>query len=240
MNAKTHYKNHLSHFYTWMFGDFNEMVERQKKFFQDHHVSPSKTQLAIDLGAGSGFQSIALAELGFKVVSVDFSEELLNELKNKKPEIPVRCQDIRDLSFAKELSPELIVCMGDTLTHLSSKEDVAKLVNDIYSVLTKNGKVIFTYRNLENFNSDLDRFIPVKSDDDRILTCVLEDVHDQMKVTDLLYEKIDGRWNLKKSSYMKIKIAPTWLKSIMEDLGFEISQSRLPSGMEVFIGLKKY
>jgi 2-polyprenyl-3-methyl-5-hydroxy-6-metoxy-1,4-benzoquinol methylase len=48
-------------------------------------VSPSgASKVALDLGAGSGIQLVALRILGFEVYAVDMNEELLNEFKNRK------------------------------------------------------------------------------------------------------------------------------------------------------------
>lgn len=238
MDARTHYKTHLSSFYSWMFGDFDEMVERQKAFFMQHHIQPLSSNVAIDLGCGSGFQSIALNQLGFKVHAVDFSEELMQELKDKNPSIRTYLGDIRDLSFAKTLKPELIVCMGDTLTHLPLLDEVIGLIKECHSILSSNGKVIFTFRDLSKPLGDLDRFIQVKSDDNRILTCFLENDCEAVKVFDLLQEKIDGKWELKKSFYRKIKINSEWLLTEMRKIGFSIELHKLPSGMDVILGSK--
>jgi 2-polyprenyl-3-methyl-5-hydroxy-6-metoxy-1,4-benzoquinol methylase len=238
MDVQTHYKNHLSNFYSWMFGDFDEMVKKQNDFFIQHQIRPLSSKIAIDLGAGTGFQSMALNQLGFNVHAVDFSQELLSELIERNSDIKTYLGDIRDLSFAKNLSPELIVCMGDTLTHLSKTDEVISLIQDCHSILNTNGKVIFTFRNLSKPLSDCDRFIPVKNDENRILTCFLEDEIETVKVFDLLYERIDGKWNFKKSSYRKLKISAEWVKSEMEKIGFDVELSKLPNGMDAIIGLK--
>jgi len=47
------------------------------------------------------------------------------------------------------------------------------------------------------------RFIPVKSDDNKILNCILEYDNDKVKVTDLLHEKTPKGWKQKESSYFK-------------------------------------
>lgn len=222
-----------------MFGDFDQMVKRQKDFFTTNQLRPMSTKVAIDLGAGPGFQSMALDQLGFSVLAVDFSEELLAELIKKNSQIETRTTDLRDLSYASSMAPELIVCMGDTLTHLSDLLEVRALIMNCYSALVLSGKLVFTYRDLSSPLIDTDRFIPVKSDDERILTCFLEDLGETVKVTDLFYQKIEGNWQLKKSSYTKIKITASWLKFEMESLGFNVELSRLSSGMEVVIAQKK-
>ena len=97
---------------------------------------------------GSGFQSVALSQLGFDVRAVDTSDELLEELRQRNAGIKTYCRDIRDLLFAQEFNTELVVCMGDTLTHLESIGEVQSLVNQAHALLQTSGKIIFTFRDL--------------------------------------------------------------------------------------------
>ena len=70
------------------------------------------------------------------------------------------------------------------------------------------------------------RFIPVKSDDTRILTCILEYPNDTyVTVTDLLYEKVDiqsHQWKQSVSSYSKIRISESSVKNILASCGFVV------------------
>jgi SAM-dependent methyltransferase len=241
MTTKQHYENHLSSFYSWMFGDFDEMVGRQKAFFEKFEIHPfSSTKVAIDLGSGSGFQSIALQQLGFDVHAVDFSENLLRELHQRNQSIKTHLGDIRDFAFMESLNPELIVCMGDTLSHLASRDEVSKLIMDSYAILPPGGRLVLIYRDLSGPRNELERFIPVRSDNDRILTCFLEDHGDSVRVFDLFHQKQqDGKsWTLHKSFYDKIKLPLELLVSQLQSVGFRPLLDRLPSGMEIIIGQK--
>lgn len=99
MKVKEHYDNHLADFYSWMIGDFEKGKNAFKDFCINNKIESIETGNAIDLGAGNGIQSIALGELGFKVMSVDFNEKLLSELKLKIGELPIRLieDDIRNI-----------------------------------------------------------------------------------------------------------------------------------------------
>jgi hypothetical protein len=79
----------------------------------------------------------------------------------------------------------------------------------------------------------LARFIPVRADDERILTCFLEDEGDAVRVHDLLYTRdAAGAWHLGKSSYRKLKLAPSWVAERLQ--GYEaIEIGSGPRGMTV-------
>ncbi|MFH1489602.1 MAG: class I SAM-dependent methyltransferase, partial [Pseudomonadota bacterium] len=112
----------------------------------------------MDLGAGSGFQSIPLAELGFKVISIDWNQELLAELEKNAKGLPIVTIQDNLLNF-KQYSPpnvEIIVCMGDTLTHLESTEEVRGLIETVYSALEQEGILILGFRDMTTELTDLD------------------------------------------------------------------------------------
>ena len=79
VSVMEHYENLLSDVYTWLMGGFDSAKEKNAEFFQTRNVRPSSSKVAVDLGAGSGFQSIPLAELGYSVLSVDLSQKLLSD-----------------------------------------------------------------------------------------------------------------------------------------------------------------
>lgn len=219
-------------------GDFEEVVRSQVAFFRRHGIQPVRSRGALDLGSGPGYQSFALMQMGFEVAAVDTSQELLMELEERMPSVKTHCCDIRDLSFARALNPELVVCMGDTLTHLASPNEARSLIAQTYQILQPAGVLVLTFRDLSIPRVGLDRFIPVRSDNHRILTCFIEDVGESVAVTDLLYSRAGHEWNLSKSSYQKIKFTLAEAISTAERTGFTVQSEVLPSGMNVLIGRK--
>src|SRR5277367_645289 len=151
-NVAKHYEQLLAEHYVWMFGlPFEQKVAEQKALLaQVLGTLPATRGAAVDLGCGPGFQSIALAELGYSpVIAVDNSRELLQELEARRRsyEIESREADITRLdSVAPPESASVIVCMGDTLTHLPSKESVQKLFNDVFQKLAPGGVFVLSYR----------------------------------------------------------------------------------------------
>ena len=63
--VKEHYENVLSEVYVWMFDGFDNALKKNTDFFKIYKISPTRSGVAIDLGAGCGFQSIPLAKAGF-------------------------------------------------------------------------------------------------------------------------------------------------------------------------------
>jgi len=79
--VKEHYNNVLSDVYTWMSGGFDNGIKENADFFRTYQINPTRSGAAIDLGAGSGFQSIPLARAGFTVTAIDIDKKLLSEMQ---------------------------------------------------------------------------------------------------------------------------------------------------------------
>ena len=229
--ASEHYERLLSKHYTWMFGtSFDERVKEQKSFLwrtlEPLTNKPDRT-LAVDLGCGPGFQTIALAQLGFSpVIAIDTSAELLDELRSHVTNLPIQIEhsDLRDLpAIVPAGQATVIVCMGDTLTHLPAKGDVSTLFRAVLDALHPGGMFVITYRDLTMELHGTDRFIPVRSDENTIMTCFLEfENAESVVVHDLVYTRHGAAWSLNKSSYRKLRLGIDWLSKELGDAGFTV------------------
>lgn len=240
MTVKEHYDKHLGNFYSWMTGDLETKQKKFQTFLQENGLLPTTTKVAIDLGAGHGVQSIPLAKLGFKVTAVDFNKQLLEELKVNAEGLTIEIlnDDIQKVEQFKGKGPELIICCGDTLTHLDSKNDIKKFLKDISNTLIKGGKILLSFRDYSNELNGDDRFIPVKSDETRILTCILEYGKETVKVTDLLHEKTESGWKQKVSSYNKVRVSTHGIVRLLELNGMKIRFNQSINRLTTIIAIK--
>jgi SAM-dependent methyltransferase len=229
MSVKEHYEHHLGDFYSWMVGDFTSKQQEFGQFLEENDIFPNSTKVAIDLGAGNGIQSVSLAKLGFQVKAVDFNRQLLSELEANRQGLPVEIMedDIRAVKKYAEPKPELIVCWGDTLTHLESLDEIEKLISDCAEVLPDEGKLILAFRDYSVPLTGDARFIPVKADETRILTCCLDYEETKVRVTDLLHYQTENGWVQKVSSYDKVRVSPAEIESINLRNGLKIRSNKI-------------
>jgi len=108
------------------------------------------------------------------------------------------------------------------MAHLDSWEQLKGLVSKIYESLDVAGKLVISYRDYGQELVDTQRFIPVRADDQKILTCVLDYEPDRVKVTDLLHEKTTDGWQQKASSYYKLRLTEDKVGNLIKSSGFEI------------------
>lgn len=235
-----HYESLLADHYSWLFGGIEAKCSENRSFFESIDIKPAANGKAIDLGCGSGFQSIPLAQIGFNVTSIDLSSKLLAELSVNKGDLAVTTinDDLNNFHLHCAEHVELIVCMGDTLTHLETKENVTQLFEEVYNRLEKDGEFILTYRDLSFELKELERFIPVNSDDMRIFTCFLEYGEEKVKVHDLIYVKENNDWSLKKSFYHKLRLPVDWVISELTEKRFLIKHSSCDKGLSTIIATK--
>ena len=226
-DAIRHYDELLARHYSWMVGlPFEEKTAEQKKLLLELGLGSGRRGTAVDLGAGPGYQSAALADLGFsRVIAIDTSATLLQELEAQKGARAIETvrDDLRHMP--RHVAPggaDVIVCMGDVLTHLESLADVSALLADAFRTLAAGGRLALTFRDLSQELSGLDRFIPVQSDADRIMVCVLDYEPDKVVVQDLIHTRDANGWTLHKSSYRKLRVAPKDVAGQLRILGFTI------------------
>ena len=228
-----HYKTHLAPVYLWMAGGFDAAVARGGGEIDAILPNSVSGATAVDLGAGFGMHSIPLARRGCAVLAVDTSALLLEVLRERAAELPVRLAEDDLLSFQGYVDSDvdLILCMGDTLTHLPDQSSVEKLFSAAAQSLLPKGKFIATFRDYTSPLVGIRRFIPVRSDDERILTCFLEYGAGHVDVHDLLHERNGSGWELKVSAYRKLRLSPEWVSASLEAQGFEVRVEPGPAGM---------
>lgn len=243
MDAKEHYAAHLASFYSWMVGDFETTRQAMSAYFQAQGIAPQGSGLALDLGAGTGLQTVALAHAGFHVLAVDFDAHLLTELRARTLNLPVTAFE-QDVQHFEHLltgeAPELIVCMGDTLTHLPTFDALATLLVACQRTSAQGGKLVVSFRPLAQEMHDTQRFIPVRSDANRIHTCVLEYFPTLVRVTDLLHERTaTGKWHQTASSYHKLRLSAADVVALLEQAQWHVLTQETHRGLVYLLAQRK-
>lgn len=240
MSVKEHYDSHLGNFYSWMTGDFQVNQLEFQDFLTSHTIAPCQSGNALDLGAGHGIQSVSLAKRGYSVTAIDFNEQLLEELcfNSRGLRVDVKKADIRLLDQWQDLHPELIVCAGDTLSHLEDKTQVKKLLQDAFNIVSSGGKILLSFRDQSSALSGSQQSFPVKTDENRRLTCQLEFEEEMIRVTDILEEKSGDDWKESRSSYYKVRLRKAEIKSILQNSGFELISDTDFKGMVMLLARK--
>ena len=229
-----HYENDLGPIYTWMVGDVDAALSRGDADLDALRLPSKAGGTAVDLGAGFGMHAIPLARRGFRVVAIDTYDPLLKELLSRKGPLPIRTVNSDLLALRAHVTApiDVIMCMGDTLTHLPNHSSVESLFRDVAASLVPGGLFAATFRDYVSAPLQGDaRFILVRGDEECVLTCFLEYADTTVTVHDLLYQREDGSWRLHASSYPKLRLSPEWVVERLSSLGLSVRRDTAPGGM---------
>lgn len=106
-------------------------------------LPPGKGRKALDIGSGHGRIVSYLIEKGYEVTAVEFSEEFINEIRAKFPEVKVTLGDVRNINFDAKF--DIVTCI-ELVQNLDKK--------DLLNLLVKlAGTTKFLLINISNKNS---------------------------------------------------------------------------------------
>jgi len=239
--VQTHYDQLLGPVYTWMAGGWESALARNRALFDSLGLASWPRGVAVDLGCGSGFQAVPLADAGFNVIALDLCESLLAELRNNTGPRPIRAvrDDLSNFGAHLDREAALIVCMGDTLTHLDTDSAVGALINDAAARLAAGGRLVLGFRDLATHElSGAQRFIPVRNESDYLFTCFLDYRPDYVEVNDLLYRRENGQWHFSTSVYRKLRLTVTQVGALVTDAGLTLEHAVTEREAVQIVGFK--
>jgi SAM-dependent methyltransferase len=239
-SAAAHYETHLGPVYSWMLGDIDAAFARSAAEL-DELPLPAPGRVVLDLGAGIGLHAIPLARRGFAVTAIDSCGALLDELRARSAALPIAAihADLLEFPAWVKEPPAVILCMGDTLTHLPTLSAVESLFAAVAGALAPAGVFATTFRDYATRPLEGDRrFILVRADERRILTCFLEYGEHAVTVHDVLNQLENGQWRQTVSSYPKLRLDPGWVAANLIEHGLTVRRDATASGMVRIVGTR--
>jgi 2-polyprenyl-3-methyl-5-hydroxy-6-metoxy-1,4-benzoquinol methylase len=151
-------EQNVSDFYDTLAPDYDLMTGFEKRFVQERPffrvlVERFGIRSALDAGCGSGFHSLLLADLGVDVTSVDVSRKMLNLVRRHAKEMRLNVRVVEssfhDLCDRMHRTYDAVFCLGNSLAHILSEEELLHTLRTFARVL-KPGGILF----LQNLNYD--------------------------------------------------------------------------------------
>lgn len=153
----------IKSFYNELADDYDSMTRFDARLLKEKPilrevVERYNLRKVLDAGCGTGFHSILLAKLGCIVTAVDVSEKMLIQLQKNSSKHGVSVKTV--LSTFKGLGTNVnpgfdaVFCMGNSLPHLLTIEDVRKALDNFYSILNKSGKLFLQILNYDKILSE--------------------------------------------------------------------------------------
>jgi 2-polyprenyl-3-methyl-5-hydroxy-6-metoxy-1,4-benzoquinol methylase len=228
-----HYKHHLGPIYVWMAGGADAALQSGSAEIDALNLPVTQGDVILDLGAGFGMHAVPLARRGARVTAIDSSVELLRTLAELRGDLPIQAVNDDLLAFQNHITeaPSAILCMGDTITHLPEFGAVEILIERVSAELPPGGMFIISFRDYSEPLIGEQRFIPVRSDENRILTCFLEYEPEAVLVHDIIHERAPGGWQTRVSHYRKLRLSPQHLITSLQSNGFNVRREAGVRGM---------
>ena len=138
---KNHFYTELAKYYDkiYHYVDYNEQVDFFLKLIDK--FADSRNKKILDLACGTGKHANLLHKKGFEVTGIDISDDMIQEARNKYPEIGFEKGDMKTWAGKDKFSA--IVIFFNSILYNNSKIDLLKTLKNCYSQLEENGLLIF-------------------------------------------------------------------------------------------------
>lgn len=110
----------------------------------NHYLKKMNNPKIIDVGAGTGKYSIALAEQGYDVTAVELIKHNLRVLEAKNSNVKAYQGNATNLSRFKDNSFDMVLLFGP-LYHLISEEEKIKSLTEAKRIVKKDGLILISY-----------------------------------------------------------------------------------------------
>lgn len=160
-----------STFYDKLSIDYDTMTGFEKRFVHERPffnmlLERYSIRTALDAGAGTGFHSLLMAELGVEMTAIDVSKKMLERVKEhakvRHLKIDIAQSSFEDLPDRVHRKFDAVLCMGNSLPHLSTKGDVEHSLKNFATVLHSGGILFLQILNYNRILANRERVQSVK------------------------------------------------------------------------------
>jgi glycine/sarcosine N-methyltransferase len=178
---------------------------------------------AVDMGCGTGVHTIGLSSLGVDVTGIDVSPEMLaRACAHAEGRKGIRFIEGDFLSAAlKQLhAPDAIFCLGNTLPHIASITELARILAYWKSCLRPGGRIIVQLLNYERILRQRERIIGIRRGGDAIIIRFYDFTEPRITFNILTILEKEGRMSHGLQSTLLTPFNADNLRSAALDAGF--------------------
>lgn len=197
---------------------FHEIIKKFKE---------TKENIFLDLACGTGSISEVMARLGYDVIGIDNSDEMLGIAIEKKFEsglnIQYICQDMRKLDMFGTV--DIVICALDSINHLSDLNDVRKVFEGAAFFCELSGLFIFDVNTLYKHRKILANNTFTYETDS--VYCIWEntlnvETDEVMMNLEFFEREENGLYSRSSESFSEKAYSEEAIEKILEESGFEL------------------
>ncbi len=181
--------------------------------------------LLLDLACGTGTLTTLLAENGYDMIGVDFSEDMLIKARQKLSGVSsdalILCQDMRELDLYGTV--KACVCSLDSINHLTDEKDVQRVFDRVSLFTEPGGMFVFDVNTVYKHSQVLADNTFVYENENSFLVWQNDLEADGITVNiylDIFSEDKDGKYIRDSEEFAEKAYQPQILKKMLEKSGF--------------------
>lgn len=169
-------ENQSQAFYKALSPDYDRMTRFQERLHKEQEMLrewlrryPFKS--VVDAACGTGLHSIALKKLGVEVIGADNSPEMLQQAEQnarlQNVAIKWLAAPMQDLKHYLKQSFDGLLCLGNSLPHLLSAEDLQQTLKSFFALLNEGGCVVIQILNYSRILRERERIVNIAEEGDK-------------------------------------------------------------------------
>lgn len=179
--------------------------------------------ILLDLACGTGSLSVLLSAMGYDVIGVDGSPEMLDAAMSKPHEgIQYLCQDMTELDMFGTI--DAAVCALDSLNHLGSIEELREVFGRVALFMNAGGVFVFDVNTPYKHERVLADSTFVYETEN--VFCVWENEYAGDGVTDITLDffeqREDGAYTRSSDCFSETAWSGESIKKLLKEAGFEL------------------
>lgn len=214
-------------FFDQISGYYNDMISFEKALVNRKKALSefitSDTIDAVDLGCGTGLDSISLALNNLKVTSFDISDGMISKALDKSKSLNLKIEfnkySIPDIPLTFHNKYDLAVSLGNTLANLNIQQ-LKLAVLKAYNLLKEKGTFLIQILNYEQLIRSSERIVNITQSEDKHFIRFYDFLNDSINFNILTYSKD----NLKDYHFSTTTLYPhssEILKAFLTESGFK-------------------
>lgn len=138
--------------------------------FVDSYLHKTNKTSILDIGCATGDLAIALSKKGYSVVGIDLDAKMIEIAASKVTNSFLAFKQENMLNLDINIKYDCILCLGNTLPHVSSWKELNQFINLLHSKLNDNGILIIQILNYDKILKDEDIAFQTKEGNDFVFT----------------------------------------------------------------------
>ncbi len=193
--------------------------------FIEYYLKTINAKKILDIGCATGDLALALCQRGYFMSGIDLNKKMIDIAKAKagkhNASVSFKTQNMLELDANEKF--DCVLCLGNTLPHVSSWTELEKCITIINRLLNKNGIFIFQILNYDKIVRDASVQFPKKENGEYVFSRNYTNITEDKITFEIdFFDKIRGTHHTDSTELLPVK--RTRVLELLQADGFIDSQ----------------